>query len=649
MKKFTIIFLVLVVYSQPTLIAQFSLNSKHNVELEGKHDVLLNAIPVIELPEFDNDKLLRDYSISDTISGIKPILAKGVSLDKYLMYESLKQEISDNYSIYRLRIKSNSALGLHFKFGNFELVEGEELMIFDLNSDKKLGAYTYLNNKKSKVLSTKILYSNDVVIQFISKNSKLSKNLIIKNISHVFDTRFEFGNALNCHNDVNCDPWVTEWCNEIRSVVQLLLFDENGDGALCSGSILNNSENSFDPLIFTAQHCIDFDDADFDPDATIVIYNFQSPTCDPIQNGNDRLRSTDGVNVVEFDIDGNNCPDNALLRVVDTNLPDQIPINYNVFYTGWSVEEHDEEEEITVIHHPAGDIKKITFGEINNVTNNCYRAEYNNGITEPGSSGSPMFNNNNQVIAALSHRRWPHNGDVECGDNINVWFGRLSSNDFFDNIRNELTPGSTTINQIGGADPFDICLEDIDIYGNLFPAFDWQNHNAITIQSSNSITAAVNNIQTTIRNSMHANLGNNSDYTFRAGSSITLLPGFTAEAGNRFKAEIGDCLDFTGCGFNYQEVDSDDISARDANNPKHNQLVVYPNPNNGYFTIEFDIKQKDFVSAELWIYDLTGKLMYNSFIKNGKRVFTFDDIPSGLYLISFRFDNKLYQEKLIVK
>src|SRR5690606_38508682 len=62
---------------------------------------------------------------------------------------------------------------------------------------------------------------------------------------------------------------------------------------------------------------------------------------------------------------------------------------------GYSTAIPDLNAPVVALHHPRGEWMRISFGAISNV-NNVYAQDYhevvwNDGTTEPGSSGSPLF------------------------------------------------------------------------------------------------------------------------------------------------------------------------------------------------------------------------------------------------------------------
>jgi hypothetical protein len=100
------------------------------------------------------------------------------------------------------------------------------------------------------------------------------------------------------------------------------------------------------------------------------------------------------------------------------------PASYAVYYSGWD-KSGTAPQHSTVIHHPSGDIKKISFDDDPATTGNfggaqCWHiAMWDDGTTEPGSSGSALWNEDHHIIGQL------YGGEAWCGGNVNDYFGRF--------------------------------------------------------------------------------------------------------------------------------------------------------------------------------------------------------------------------------
>jgi hypothetical protein len=140
-----------------------------------------------------------------------------------------------------------------------------------------------------------------------------------------------------------------------------------------------------------------------------------------------------------------------------------------------------------------------------------------------------------------------------------------------------------------------------------------------------------------------------------AGVSVILLPGFHAFEGSSVHAYI--TLDSTFCDGSAMEtivtapaikslnvLSTTEIQPVDANKKS---LKIFPNPNNGNFTIEFSNLK---VGSEIKVFNLMGKLVYRSFINDGpKQSVDLSEIANGFYLVKISDGKELITEKMMIR
>ena len=115
----------------------------------------------------------------------------------------------------------------------------------------------------------------------------------------------------------------------------------------------------------------------------------------------------------------------------DEISPSQPNPAWKVTYAGWD-RSGAEATTAVAIHHPATDEKRISF-EFQPTTTTDYLGtsvpgagthvrveDWDIGTTEPGSSGSPLFDQDHRVIGQL------HGGYAACGNDDADWYGRFS-------------------------------------------------------------------------------------------------------------------------------------------------------------------------------------------------------------------------------
>jgi hypothetical protein len=134
---------------------------------------------------------------------------------------------------------------------------------------------------------------------------------------------------------------------------------------------------------------------------------------------------------------------------------------YQPYFSGWNNSNTPPTSSVS-IHHPAGDIKKISFDDEaatavqamgSTEAASSWSVQWNrNTTTEGGSSGSPLFDQNRRIIGQL----W--GGGASCSN--------LNSPDYYGRLFNSWEPtGSNSTNQLKNwLDPSDSGAEFIDGY-----------------------------------------------------------------------------------------------------------------------------------------------------------------------------------------
>lgn len=414
---------------------------------------------VFDLPSLNNEnERIRADSISNEFANCTDCLNKkpsyygrGMEISINILEESYYQEVGDSVKLWKLMLRSETAVGMQFYFEKFYLPEGAELYIYSADSTMLLGAFTDLNNNPDETqlipFGTQPIKGNEIIFEIEYKRPFPEAeweplDLVLTNTIHIFDyfltaSNADYGTSLPCNIDVRC-ALGNGWEQEINSVALILGYDENNElAAQCSGAVLNNTDKR--PYLLTAYHCIMPHPSQTTPaqlqrynsNNWTFLFNHQRRSCNNTTSsfsgdsffGSNRLSPLGSSN--------NNQPPSDYLLLDIWSANEAIFAQKEICYAGWNRSNSNVGPYIG-IHHPNGDVKKISkfsanllstdfYGHINNTTKTHWKvSSWTQGTTERGSSGSPLYDKNHRVIGQL------HGGDAACNQEPD-WYGKFSS------------------------------------------------------------------------------------------------------------------------------------------------------------------------------------------------------------------------------
>ncbi|MBL8298603.1 MAG: hypothetical protein JNN30_09680 [Rhodanobacteraceae bacterium] len=196
------------------------------------------------------------------------------------------------------------------------------------------------------------------------------------------------GDSGSCNIDVVCrtgtlgQPFI-----DIKNAVARIVFQSGGGSFTCTGTLLNDTDSSSQiPWFFTAHHCIGNQS---EASSVTTFWNYETPTCGVSQNG-PNIQSPGGGQLVYSQAS----TDGALLRLNSTPPAGAI-------LAGWNASPLTPSTAVTGVHHPSGDIKKVSQGNHSGTRENVtfdgqtvtstWKSSWSQGTTEGGSSGSGLF------------------------------------------------------------------------------------------------------------------------------------------------------------------------------------------------------------------------------------------------------------------
>ena len=366
----------------------------------------------------------------------------------------------EGYYIYRYKIYAEDAKKVGFVFDDFYLQPGDAIYIAN-ESGQVIGPITETENKTSRMYSTIPINGQEITLIFVKQQNSLAlSRLHLSEIVYIYyeeKADKDLGDAQSCQVNINCSPEGDNWQVQKRGVARIS-FREGSAWYLCSGTLINNTANDGTPYFLTAYHC-GGDATAADRNVWQFYFNYERPGCPNTGTPPDNV-ITGCTYKAGGDISGGS--DFQLLL-----LSSSPSLSWNPYYNGWSKSTTASPSGVG-IHHPSGDAKKIstytqtlTTGSWSGGMSSAHWvvkwAQTTNGwgVTEGGSSGSPLFDNNKRVIGTLT------GGNSDCSNQSTAtdYYGKFSKHWDANGTSNDkklqpwLDPLGTNPTTLDGYDP----------------------------------------------------------------------------------------------------------------------------------------------------------------------------------------------------
>jgi len=318
-------------------------------------------------------------------------------------------------NVWQLRIRSTGAYSLNLIFDQYKLPENARLFLISEKTGEVKGAYTSDNNSEGRMFAVEPIEGDELLVQYEEPvNVDFRGELQIAKVAHdyvgiLYNDHRPLGLSGDCNVNVNCD--IANGTENLRDGVCRIIIDGS---EICTGTLVNNTALDGTPYVLTAFHCIS---SAVKAQSSIFLFNYESPYCASIDGSVSHSLSGSSLKA-SFD-----SLDFALVRL--NNVP---PDNYRPYLVGWNSKNISPSSSIS-IHHPLGDIKKVSIDNDPAVTAKFSSSYYSmgfwniirwdSGVTEEGSSGGPLFDQNKQLIGTLT------GGSASCPPG-------LPTNDYFE-------------------------------------------------------------------------------------------------------------------------------------------------------------------------------------------------------------------------
>lgn len=228
----------------------------------------------------------------------------------------------------------------------------------------------------------------------------------ITGASHIFTTvasgfqkrSQDIGDSGSCEVDIKCSPLSTSQAFlDARNAVAQMIFNDGATTYLCTGTLLNDTVAATQvPWFYSANHCFDNETQPLKTPAQMqavantlnTLWFFEAQTC----NARTNPPSTMLIHGAQY------IYSNAGADVLFVRLNDAAPAG--AFFAGWDPNAVPIGASAVTIHHPQGDLKKVSQGSVQRYSNPPVVGAngtpfsellWSSGSTEGGSSGSGLF------------------------------------------------------------------------------------------------------------------------------------------------------------------------------------------------------------------------------------------------------------------
>ncbi len=371
------------------------------------------SIAPVVMQTFDLNKIKTEDAINDVDRSEPWRFGYEFKVKLGLENSGVWDDLPDGSRIWRLNIVSKGAKTLNFIFDVYKIPREATIYLYNNDRSDVLGAYTNIFNRPDEMLGTWLVEGENVWIEYhepasVKRQGKLNIAKVIHGYRSLTSAEIRekaLGSSGNCNQDVECpvggdfDPLK----ERLKHSVALVIFGR----FVCSGTLINNTNNDRAPYFLTANHCDDINS----PESTWA-FRFDwispNPSCATIENStNTSFKEVTGGATVRA---SNSKSDMKLL-----NLDGGLDESWDLEWAGWD-RTGQSPDFVVGIHHPAGDImkvcrdnsplSKITTPFENPETDMWEITESGNGwelgVTEGGSSGSALFDQNGRIIGQLA-------------------------------------------------------------------------------------------------------------------------------------------------------------------------------------------------------------------------------------------------------
>ncbi|WP_311223084.1 MULTISPECIES: serine protease [unclassified Acidovorax] len=293
--------------------------------------------------------------------------------------------------------------------------------------------------------------------------------------------------AVNTSSSCELDAVCYSESAGLRNAVARMTYVRDGGGYLCTGTLLNDSGSTRTPYFITANHCISTQTV---ASTLQTDWFFRAPSCNSRTLASNTVKRNGGATLLY----ATTATDTSFLRLNDAPPAGAV-------FAGWDAGARTLNSSAIGVHHPDGDLLKISFGQIfasancastggtgisctqaSALSGNFYAVRWTQGLTEGGSSGSGLFQGN-YLVGTL----YGGSSGATCSASTQSVYGRFDQ-PFQAKLKEWLSPAGTPtapaaadrapiyrfFNSGTGAHFFTSSADERDFVVRTYPAFQYE-------------------------------------------------------------------------------------------------------------------------------------------------------------------------------
>ncbi|TAL69799.1 MAG: T9SS type A sorting domain-containing protein [Bacteroidetes bacterium] len=634
------------------------------------------------MPLVNVDSLLQIERDLDSAGVIHPhFYGYGFTVNFTLSNSGTWDTLESGDRLWRLKIICPESYEINFVFHNFKMADSIFVFVYDSTKTFVLGPYNVKDNDTSNYYTTHLVRDNIAYIEYYEpQNCNQERYLEVEQVVSGYKNLFCENDSMqykknivdniltnwdDCYRDANC-PEGNDRCREKYSIVWGIRYFYSPTLWTSFSNVLINNTNPDDYrlILLTAGHSVIGDEWTLQ-NMSSYRFGYMREYC---KSGN-IMKFWDFSCANRLIADFYNT-DLALIQIRRNLYPgDFYSYPDMLYWSGWNKSNSHIPSNTTNLNYPGLYPLQIAIDNESPVIcgepdKNCnedntdyfWKVRFNSGMATHGSSGSPIYNENHEIVGAL------HGSCTADCDHTNdpIYFGRFSRFwdfiDIYDNtVATFLDPGNSGYNTVKGK------KLPVNIYGRFFHEHDYYH-------AFNKIRFGSRNYGSFVLPFYLGPLGP-SLLTIKAGEEIIFRPCTQILEGANMHAYIQP----TGCDFNPVASDPDDVYTTDCGETsivgkndfdnnysskiiEETQEKTYFDciPNPAFSSIDVVYKLPTEGSMQLIITNSYGQQVYNANLnyakaKNEQR-FSIDisSFPSGLYFVVLRSQNIVQSKQVVI-